>query len=191
MPKVVLRRPVRFAGRTTPADRVSGEPDRPPNADVLGLAPKVRRLLPRCARSTECLAALGRIVRLYREADPVLEVQHRAAERVECFYPDGSLPVAAAQALGLVALRTDDVWLRHTIYRMMVARQRHLTGDNNWCFLGRPISFKYLTLPVLFDPEHLRELLGLDAHDVPIPVTPPPPVAPPWWRRLITSRWVK
>ena len=122
-------------------------------------------------------------------SDPALEVQHRAVGAVDCFYPDGSLPDAAAQALGLLALRTDDVLLRHGIYRLLICRQQVLSKGNVWSVYLNPISFKYLTLPLLFDPEQIRGVVGLDEHGVPTAAPPPtPPVAQPWWHRLPFGR---
>ncbi len=124
--------------------------------------------------------------------DPVVEVQHRAVSAIDCFYPNGSLPDDAAQALGLVALRTDDVLLRHGIYRLLVCRQQVLNRGDIWSVHLNPISFKYMTLPLLFDPGQIREIVGLDANDAPIPATPPtPPVTRPWWHRLRIGRRAK
>lgn len=123
-------------------------------------------------------------------ADPAPEVQHAAVGAVDCFYPNGFLPDDAARALGLVALRTGDVLLRHGIYRLLVDRQVALTGGNFWSAYLNTISLKYMTLPLLFDPGQIREIVGLDENDVPGLAPPPtPPVARPWWRRLLPGRW--
>ena len=45
---------------------------------------------------------------------------------------------------------------------------RRPTGADNWRFLGGPIPFEYPTPPTLFDSEHLREIVGLDANGVPV-----------------------
>ena len=116
--------------------------------------------------------------------DPDIAVQQYAAVQLRWFYPSGQLDIEAARKLADVALHTQDVILQHFIYRELICFQRHRWGFHEVLDASLDlIQTKYYLWPILFDAEHIQQIVSEDA---PRPAAQSRPTLGQRLRRLVS-----